>query len=402
MGISSNAKKAIKMGALFSVVYFIIYVSRNVLSAITPKLLENGYTENFIAKLSSLFFITYAIGQLINGLLGDKIKAKYMLFIGLLFSGIFQFVLPFALQNALLSIISYGISGFFLSMIYAPMTKVVAENNDVLTSSKISVAYSFSSYFGSPVAGLLSTFLIWQSVVYSSSISLVAMALILLFFFIRFEKSGLVSYPKKDKIDAKKSSYSVLFKRQIIKFSFVSIITGIVRTSVVFWLPTYINQHLNFSVETSTLLFTIVSFALCINSFVAIFLYERLRQNLNLSLFIFFVLSGVFFLLTFLISAPILNLVFISLAIIFSNCASSLMWSVYCPSLANTGLVSSATGYLDFLSYLAASIANILFANAVSEIGWGNLIFVWLIITAVGVVISVPIKVIKKRKQFNN
>ena len=252
MGISNSAKKAIKMGILFSIVYFIVYVSRNVLSAITPKLLENGYTENFIAKLSSLFFITYALGQLINGILGDKVKAKYMLVLGLLFSGIFQFVLPFVLENALLGVISYGISGFFLSMIYAPMTKVVAENNDVLTSSRISVAYNFSAYFGSPVAGLLSTFLIWQAVIYSSSIALIAMSFILLFFFFRFERSGIINYPKKENVIVKKSNYSVLFKRQIIKYSFVSIITGIVRTSVVFWLPTYINKYLNFSVETST------------------------------------------------------------------------------------------------------------------------------------------------------
>lgn len=398
MGISNSAKKAIKMGILFSIVYFIVYVSRNVLSAITPKLLENGYTENFIAKLSSLFFITYALGQLINGILGDKVKAKYMLFIGLLFSGIFQFVLPFVLENALLSVISYGISGFFLSMIYAPMVKVVAENNDVLTSSRISVAYNFSAYFGSPVAGLLSTFLIWQAVIYSSSIALIIMSFILLFFFFRFERSGIINYPEKENVIVKKSNYSVLFKRQIIKFSFVSIITGIVRTSVVFWLPTYINKYLNFSVETSTLIFTIISFILCISTFIALFLYERLRQNLNLSLFIAFVLSAVFFLLTFLIGLPFLNLIFISLAIIFSNCASSLMWNVYCPSLADTGLVSSATGYLDFLSYLAAAVANILFANAVSKIGWGNLIFVWLLLIIVGVIVCVPIKIIKKRK----
>jgi sugar phosphate permease len=74
------------------------------------------------------------------------------------------------------------------------------------------------------------------------------------------------------------------------------------------------------------------------------------------------------------------------------------MWNVYCPSLADTGLVSSATGYLDFLSYLAAAVANILFANAVSKIGWGNLIFVWLLLIIVGVIVCVPIKIIKKRK----
>ena len=40
-------------------------------------MLENGYTEEYIGKASSLYFIAYAIGQLINGAIGDKVKAKY-------------------------------------------------------------------------------------------------------------------------------------------------------------------------------------------------------------------------------------------------------------------------------------------------------------------------------------
>ena len=51
-----------------------------------------------------------------------------------------------------------------------------------------------------------------------------------------------------------------------------------------------------------------------------------------------------------------------------------------------------ATVYLDFMSYLAAGIANQLFANAIAQIGWGNLILVWAVLMIAGVVISVPWK----------
>lgn len=55
-------------------------------------------------------------------------------------------------------------------------------------------------------------------------------------------------------------------------------------------------------------------------------------------------------------------------------------------------MVSSATGYLDFMSYAAAGVANLLFANAISQIGWGNLILVWAVLMLAGVVISLPLK----------
>ena len=382
------------MAILVAVAYFAVYVARNVFSAITPALLEDGYTESYIAKISSLSFISYALGQLINGVLGDKIKAKYMLSLGLFFSGVTLIVLPLILDNAFLSIFTYALTGYFLSMIYAPMTKVVSENNSETISTKISLGYTFSSFLGSPMAGLLATFFAWQTVFYTSSAFLIIMAVAVFTFLLIFEKSGLVKYPKKEqKIKTQNvGGARVLFKRKIVKYSFVSMLTGIVRTSVVFWLPTYINKYLEFTPEQSTLIFTVASLLLCVAAFLAVFVYERLHRKLDFSVFLFFILSTLFFILTYLFKAPIFNLLFIVLAIICANCSSSLMWSVYCPSLYDTGMVSSATGYLDFLSYLAAAGANIFFADAQATLGWKNLILVWFLLMLLGCIATIPFK----------
>jgi hypothetical protein len=66
------------------------------------------------------------------------------------------------------------------------------------------------------------------------------------------------------------------------------------------------------------------------------------------------------------------------------------MWTRYCPGLRDTGMVSSATGYLDFISYMAASVSSKLFSNAVSAIGWGNLIFIWFALMASGFLVTLP------------
>ena len=47
------------------------------------------------------------------------------------------------------------------------------------------------------------------------------------------------------------------------------------------------------------------------------------------------------------------------------------------------------------MSYAATGIANLLFANAIAQIGWGNLILVWAVLMFIGVIISLPFK---KRK----
>ena len=102
--------------------------------------------------------------------------------------------------------------------------------------------------------------------------------------------------------------------------------------------------------------------------------------------------SAFFFAGTYFLRHPAVNLVCIVLAIMASNGAASMLWSRYCPSLRDTGMVSSATGFLDFLSYMAAAAANLIFANAVTSIGWKNLILVWLALMVLGVIISLPNK----------
>ena len=181
-------------------------------------------------------------------------------------------------------------------------------------------------------------------------------------------------------------------KRGIIKFSIISIITGVVRTSVVFWLPTYLNQYLGFSTKQSTLIFSVATFIISFTAFINIFVYERMGRNMNKNLVVMFTSSTVFFTLTYFIKIPSVNIITLVLAIMSSNGAASTLWSIYCPSLKDTGMVSSATGYLDFLSYTAAAAANIIFANAATAIGWGNLILVWLGIIICGAVLCLPYK----------
>ena len=105
-----------------------------------------------------------------------------------------------------------------------------------------------------------------------------------------------------------------------------------------------------------------------------------------------FAAASICFMLVYVCHQPIYNIIFLILAIFSSNCAASIMWSRYCPSLRDTGMVSSATGYLDFVSYMAASISSTVFANAVSTVGWGNLILIWFALMVIGIFVAFPFK----------
>lgn len=385
------ARRAVCIGSLCSVSYLAVYIARNILSAVTPQMIETGrYTTEYIGRLSSMFLGFYAVGQLINGVLGDKIKARYMISGGLFLSGVMNFLFPRTAVHPGAAIFVYAMAGFFLAMIYGPMTKVVAENTEQPYTTRCSLGYTFASFLGTPLAGVIAAMFIWQKVFTISSLVLWAMAAFSFSFFLAYEKLGIVRYGRFERKKNSGNPVKILIKRDILRFVAIAILTGIVRTSVVFWMPTYISQYLGFSTSHSALIFTAASFVITATAFLALFIYERLRQNMYLTIRVMFISSLVFFVLVYLVKQPVLNIIFLVCAIMSAGSCSTMMYSRYCPGLRDTGFVSSATGFLDFTSYIAAAASNVIFANAVSGIGWKNLILVWGALMLCGVILSLP------------
>lgn len=390
MTVKPAAKQAIKIGCMCFASYLAVYVAKNVLGAVSPEMIEKGIitTEN-VGTLSSVYFITYAIGQLINGRIGDKIKSKYMISFGLLFAGICNALFLTFISSVTVAYISYAAMGFFLSMIYGPMTKTVAENTDPKYTTRCTLGYTFASFLASPIAGVLASVIIWKSVLITSSLLLIVMGIICFITFSLFDRKGLIQYGKY-KREKEKGNIKVLLKHKVVKFMAIAMITGVVRTTVVFWMPTYISQYLGFTTQKSTLIFSVATFVISMTTFVAIFMYERLGSNMELTIRVAFSMASVFFLMVFLFRIPIINIICLVLAIMMSNCAASMTFSRYCPGLRDTGMVSSVTGFLDFLSYIAAALSTKIFANAVEQIGWNKLILVWLGLMVIGIIISLP------------
>ncbi len=387
-----SAKTAITLGTLCAVCYLAVYFARNILSTVTPQMIEGGlFDENGIGALSSAFFITYAVGQLINGLIGDRIKAKYMICIGLVLSGVCNLLFSLFAESWTVAYIAYALTGFFLSMIYAPMAKMVTENTEPIHAMRCSIAYNFAAYFGSPLAGVVAAFVSWQGAFGAASGSLMLIGVIAFVLFSLLERRGEIRYGQYQPPKEKGGGIKLLLKHQIVTFTLVALLTGVVRTAVTFWMPTYFVQHLGFGEEQAALIYTVATSAVCINAFLAVGLYEKLfRRNMNLATMTYFAVSALAFLAMYAVHQPILNVVLMVVALLAANCASTILWSCYCLSLRDTGLVSGATGFLDFASYMAASIASAVFPKLLPSIGWNGLVISWFALMLLGVVVTVP------------
>ena len=389
-----EVRKAISLGAVCTLSYLACYFARNLLSAVTPYMLETGFSVEFIGLMSTAWMLCYALGQLINGFVGDHVPAKIMAGGGLCLAGVCNLVLYLSTgENVML--IAYALSAFFLSMIYAPIVKLVAENTLPRYASRCCLGFTCSSLFGTPLAGLAAVVFHWSTAFLVCSVSLLFMGAGCFLYLSWLERKG-YTVPIRTKKGEKgpKLNIRALLERDIVRFCFISVLTGIVRTSVMFWVPTYLVQNLGFTSDESAQLFMIVTFLCSIAPLMnTLVIYDIiLRRNMYLMLKLCFGASTVAFLLMLAAGAPWLNIVALTLALITCGGASSMLYSVYCPSLKDTGSVSTATGFIDFLSYGSAAFANLVFANAIEGIGWNNLIIVWAAIVLIGFLIVLPAK----------
>jgi len=396
-----KVRNAIMIGAMCSISYLAVYFARNILGAVSPQMIEEGvFTKPNIGTMSSVYFISYGFGQLINGAIGDKIKSKYMISLGLALAGVCTLLFSLLSDSLYAAYVVYGMTGFFLAMIYGPMTKVVAENTEPKYATRCSLGYTFASFFGSPLAGVTAIFLSWRNVFTASMVALIIMSIICFIVFTLFERHGIVKYNQYDRPkEAKEGSIRILIRHRIIRFTLIAIITGVVRTTVVFWMTTYFNEFLGYSADQAALMYTIATLVISAAAFIAVFIYERLGGNMDLTIFIGFTISAVSFLLLYFLRMPAVNVVLMVLAVLTSNIAACMLWSRYCPSLRDTGVVSSATGFLDFSSYMAASASSAIFANAVGSIGWGGLILIWFGLMVAGMITILPINKLFRKKE---
>ena len=381
----TKTKKTLVIGFLCVLTYVVTYYLRNMLSVFTPELLRSGaYGEPRIALLSSTYMIFYALGQLINGFLGDILPPKKMIFTGLFVGGASIALFPL-FSESFVEILLFAILGFGLSMVRGPLMKIITENTDSKGARRICVFFSAASFAGPMIAGIFAVTLDFTpAFIVAGSFALVAVITSVSFIHYLESKQEIV-YKHTAKMNV--SSIFEVFK--IEKFLFylsIACLVEIGTASISFWIPTYLNGHLEFSTELSSAVYTLISVFRAAMPFLALYLFNRTGEKDIALMRIAFSLSAILFITNMFVTNTVLNVVILVFALMAISCCSSLLWSIYIPGLGKTGRVSSVNGVIDCTGYIAAAAANLVFGNLVGSIGWNGILLLWSSIGILGVI----------------
>lgn len=395
--MDKNTQKAWRIGSFCIATYLASYVTRNILSVSTPEMIKEAFfTKEYTGLLSSICFIFYAAGQLINGFVGDRVHPKYMIIMGLGISSVSTFVIPI-FDNRILHFTAFALIGFGLSMLRGPLMKVISENTAATHARMICTLFSMAGFAGPLIASILSIFFKWRAVFTATGVISVIITVLAVAAITTLEKRGEIKFvPKYDKGIA--GILNVFKLEDFIFYMLISSIGEIAGSSITFWIPTYTTEHLGFSNDAASTIYSVVSFSTLFTPFITLLIYEKLiRNGIKLAL-VMYVISAVFFIAVRFTAAPVLNVSMLIIAKVAAAAASSIVWSAYIPGLARSGKVSSANGVIDAAGYAMASLANVLFSTFVGRLGWGGIVNMWYIIMLIGAAVSF-IKLIMKKKQ---
>ena len=383
---NKETSKAWKIGSTCVITYIASYYMRNLLGVLTPQMLETGnFTKEWLGLLSSSYMLFYAIGQLVNGVLGDRFSTKSMIVSGLLITGASSVGFAFSF-GTVLPIICFGLLGYGLSMLRGPMMKMISENTREKHARVICAFFSSASFIGAFVAGLFAAIFKWKSAFIAAGAVIFMIAAAAYIVITGLERKNMIirSSTGRGKLDI----LGVFKADKFLFYIIISMLVEITTTSINFWIPTYLTEYLGFDKNDANMIFTVKSILRAASPFIAIAIYERIRDEIKIIKYSFLV-SAVFLIAMLFAKNVWINILFFFISLTVSGFAAAVLWSIYIPSLKATGKVSSANGVIDCSGYIGAATANMVFASMADGMGWDAVIILWSAIMAVGFMAAV-------------
>lgn len=380
-----------------TVAYFTSYLLRKNFGVMLVKVCSDmGRPESALAIVATGLTVFYGAGQMINGILGDKVSPFYMIAGGLTIASIVNGIMFFADTIPMMTVL-WCINGFANSMIWAPLVKLFSI---YLTDSEYNFAMmrvmwgtSFATVFLRIFCPSMLLVTGWRNIMLmTSGFGLLIAAL---FFFTR-KRVFVEPVVRVEKAETEGEKPSVIplpvYAFLPIVLIFASIIMhGMLREGVDIWMPSFLCDVFSMPEENAIFSTVILSVIGLVSFTIFGWVYRRfLRNELSCSAFCFAlatVAAGVLYLMTKLGGPAFISMILMAMIISAMTGVNLMLVATVPKRFVKSGKVSTFTGLLDAAAYVGAALATYGFAALFENFGWGLTILAWTVIAAIGLAI---------------
>lgn len=382
---------------LCCLVYFASYCTRINYAAVLLEIVQDMGITSEQASIAVLGgFVTYGVGQLVSGVLGDYVKPRTMIFSGLCVTSTINLLMPLMADIRLMSML-WCVNGFAQSMLWPPLVRIMAERYDAETYRSVSGKVNISASVATIVVYMLAPVAIWLSgwrLVFLFSATLGFGTALLWIRSVKpeynmsvkgenkGEKAESQSAVEQDKRSAAIPPHNMWegrgMKLFLICMSGTIMLQGILRDGITTWMPTYVNDV--FVLGSSISIFTAVVLPIfsALSLSVTVQLQKKLGNELHTAGLLFGIAMVVSLILPLIFDSYVVISV-ISMALITACMHGiNLMLVSYLPQyFARFGKASSASGFLNAWTYVGSAISSYGFAALSQRAGWQVTILLW-------------------------
>lgn len=389
---------------LCAMTYFISYLTRiNYASLISAIKDARGITEIAASAVITGSSVTYGVGQLVSGYLGDKIKPVRLIFIGLLVTVAMNILLPLC-PNVTLMTVVWCINGLAQAFMWPPMVKYLTDVLDRGEYSSACVKVSWGSYVGTIAVYLFSPLCLalfhkWEYMFFiSGGLGLIA-AFVWLYASQKLQKMSfkkaeeVIVNEKKDYIQKSKMpvNTSVIC---IIAFTMIAIaLQGFLRDGITTWMPTYVKSTYNLNNAVSILTGVVLPLYSIGFTQLTSWLYTKKIKNEHTCAAAIYALA--------MVSSIVLGLFYKSGAVVsvvlsalVTGCMHAINILLICMAAARFekyGNVSFMSGLFNSCTYIGSALSGFGMAAVATAFGWKTTIFSWATVAGAGCLICLLI-----------
>lgn len=379
-------------------VYFTSYLGRLNYSAAMTQLLEGDVLSRSQAGwVSTVFFICYASGQLLNGLLGDHLQPKTMMLWGLLLSALMNLFMGLSSSFGLMILI-WGVNGYAQSMIWPPIVTlftVMLQRPTVLKCfTNLASTVALGTLFSYFLSAMLLQWVGWQWVFLVPGLLLIGVALAFALLFPKVERHraqfGILEPPPPEEpspspkeVGKRAPLLPLLLSPALLIMALPVFIHGVLKDGLTAWVPTYFSDNFGAGAVTAVL----VSMVLPVVNLAGAYLAQRLHSRIPGELRC----ASVFFLAAFLCLGGIwlLGDSSLPLCLLLLSLSSAAMLAVntifisYVPiRYGKVGRSASVSGFLNATAYLGAAVSSGGIGVIVGTLGWTAAMLSFVLLTA--------------------
>ena len=141
---------------LFTLTYMVSYMTRiNFGAVITAIVEQTGMTKTMLSAAVTGSAITYGLGQILCGYIGDKVSPKRLVFVGLLITVVMNLLIPLCQTHVQMTAV-WCVNGLAQACMWPPMVKLMVSLFSQSDYGRASTMVSWGSSFGTIIIYLLS------------------------------------------------------------------------------------------------------------------------------------------------------------------------------------------------------------------------------------------------------